>query len=300
MTRAVGTGELARVEATAREAQAIASFTEPDQRRLRLGFDAERRRVLDGALSGYRVVYFATHGLVLGRLSGLVLSKVDRRGRPVDGFLRSWEVDDLGLRAHLVVLSACRTGPGAPPSGGGGHGVVARVPRVRRLPGARQPVGRGRLVDRRAHGAVRRGYLAQGPPRRPRSAKSAMVRGQPEWSVPTIGPASCSRACRAETLRAARPSAGAADHGTGRVELLRVTHPRPSGGNESFRLRPPDARRTRCTNRPIETPRATAVRPRPDAEPEITDLDYDGEDLPASAGPAAGRSGLPAAGDQGH
>ena len=218
VTRAMGTGELARLEATAREAQAIASFTEPDQRRLLLGFDAERRRVLDGALCGYRVVHFATHGLVLGRLSGLVMSQVDRRGRPVDGFLRSWEVYDLGLRADLVVLSACRTGLGHRLPGEG----VMGLSRAFLASGASQVlVSLWDVGDRATAGLMERfyrGYLAQGlPPATALREAQRWVRAQPEWSAPTIGPASCSRACRAETLRAARPSAGVTRHGTGRV-----------------------------------------------------------------------------------
>ena len=74
-----------------------------------------RDLVLSGALSRYRILHFATHGLlhpVLPERSGLVLSTVDEKGRPRDGFLSAPDVASLHLPADLVVLSACRTGLG--------------------------------------------------------------------------------------------------------------------------------------------------------------------------------------------
>jgi CHAT domain-containing protein len=80
-----------------------------------------------GDLSKYRVLHFATHGLLNSRnpeLSGIVLSLVDEKGRPVDGFLRLNEIYNLNLSADLVVLSACQTGLGKEIKGEGLIGLT--------------------------------------------------------------------------------------------------------------------------------------------------------------------------------
>ena len=69
----------------------------------------------DAELGQYRVIHFATHGLLNSQhpeLSGIVLSLVDGQGRPQNGFLRLHEIYNLRLPAELVVLSACQTGLG--------------------------------------------------------------------------------------------------------------------------------------------------------------------------------------------
>ena len=97
------------------EARAIEEFTSESERMIAKGFDASRATATDPALSRYRIIHFATHG-ILDRdnpeLSAIVLSLVDRQGRPQDGYLRLHDIYNLNLPAELVVLSACDTGLG--------------------------------------------------------------------------------------------------------------------------------------------------------------------------------------------
>ena len=84
-------------------------------RKLFLDFDASRQTATDADISRFRFVHFATHAIVDNQhpeLSGIVLSMVDKTGRPQNGFLSSNEIFDLKLPAELIVLSACRTGLG--------------------------------------------------------------------------------------------------------------------------------------------------------------------------------------------
>ncbi len=111
-----------RLEGTRAEAEAVAALIPEDLRLDAFGFDASRATVLDGGLDRYKVLHFATHGLLNNRrpeLSGLVLSLVDEAGNAQDGFLRLHEIYDLDLPAELVVLSACQTGLGAELAGEG-------------------------------------------------------------------------------------------------------------------------------------------------------------------------------------
>ncbi len=119
--------DLARLPFTRREAQAIAGEVPAGRRLLVLDGDARRARVVDGELRDYRILHFATHGLINDRipeLSGLVLSQFDARGRALDGFVGLRDVSDLDLRADLVVLSGCRTALGKEVCGEGLIGLT--------------------------------------------------------------------------------------------------------------------------------------------------------------------------------
>ena len=70
-----------------------------------------------GRLANYRVIHFATHGLVSGDLHGvsepaLLLTPPDTATPEDDGLLTASEVSQTKLDANWVVLSACNTGAG--------------------------------------------------------------------------------------------------------------------------------------------------------------------------------------------
>jgi CHAT domain-containing protein len=90
-------------------------------------FQASRATATSPELGQYRVVHFATHGVLYSEhpeLSGLVLSLVDKQGKPQDGFLRLHDIYNLNLPIDMVVLSACNTGLGKDVRGEGLVGIV--------------------------------------------------------------------------------------------------------------------------------------------------------------------------------
>ena len=96
-------------------------------RKAELDFAASLSNATSEDLSQYRIVHFATHGILNSRhpeLSGIVLSLVDEKGRDQDGFLRAHEIYDLKIPAELVVLSGCRTGLGKEIKGEGLIGLT--------------------------------------------------------------------------------------------------------------------------------------------------------------------------------
>lgn len=110
-----GGGEFRRLRFSRREARAITELAAADDNLTALDFDASRATATGGELRGYRYLHFATHGVLnteYPELSGLVLSLVDERGEPQDGFLRLHDIYNLDLAADLVTLSACDTALG--------------------------------------------------------------------------------------------------------------------------------------------------------------------------------------------
>jgi CHAT domain-containing protein/tetratricopeptide (TPR) repeat protein len=107
-----------RLPNTQQEAKQILALVPPNQREAACSFAANYDTVTQpqkSRLDRYRNVLFATHGFINSsnpQLSGLVLSLVDSKGKPRDGFLRLHDIFNLQLNADLVVLSACQTGLG--------------------------------------------------------------------------------------------------------------------------------------------------------------------------------------------
>jgi CHAT domain-containing protein/ribosome-associated translation inhibitor RaiA len=110
---------LPRLPDTSDELKAIAIALETDPSKvLHLGKAANEKTVKSLDLSGFKILAFATHGLVPGDLNGLrqpalALSAPDVSGAEGDGLLTMEEILALKLDADWVVLSACNTGSGA-------------------------------------------------------------------------------------------------------------------------------------------------------------------------------------------
>ena len=120
--------KLPRLPATGQEARDIVSVAPPGSSMEATGFKANRENATSAQLSRYRVVHFATHGILNEKnpeLSGIVLSLYDEQGRfREEGFLRLSDIYGLSLPVDLVVLSACRTGLGKEVKGEGLIGLT--------------------------------------------------------------------------------------------------------------------------------------------------------------------------------
>jgi CHAT domain-containing protein len=133
-----GVTAFARLRFSRQEADALAALAPGNQTLKATDFAANRSAATSPELGSYRIVHFATHGLLNNinpELSGIVLSLVDEAGRPQDGFLRLHDIYNLRLGADLVVLSACETALGRDIRGEGLVGLTrgfmyAGAPRV--------------------------------------------------------------------------------------------------------------------------------------------------------------------------
>lgn len=133
-----GGSRFARLLFTRREADAIMEVTPAGEGLEALDFDASRTMATSPELSQYRIVHFATHGLLDSQhpeLSGLVFSLIDQKGKPQNGFVTLQDIYNLDLPSDLVVLSACETALGKEIKGEGLVGLTrgfmyAGAPRV--------------------------------------------------------------------------------------------------------------------------------------------------------------------------
>ena len=82
-----------------------------------------------GELARFRVLSFATHGLIAGEVgaenAGLVLTPPERPGAFDDGLLTTAEIAELRLDADFVLLSACNTAAGSARSDEGLSGLAS-------------------------------------------------------------------------------------------------------------------------------------------------------------------------------
>jgi CHAT domain-containing protein/Tfp pilus assembly protein PilF len=105
---------------TADELNAVAANLGAPPADIHLGRDASEATLKRARLSDYRIVYFATHGLVAGDIKGLAEPSLALTIPPQpsdldDGLLTASEVAQLKLDADWVVLSACNTIAGGKP-----------------------------------------------------------------------------------------------------------------------------------------------------------------------------------------
>ncbi len=126
--RSLEDGKFDPLPGTRQEAEAILKLVPEDtQKTSAFGFDANLSTATNPQLSQYRIVHFATHGILnteSPELSGVVLSLVDPKGNSINGFLRLHEIFNLNLPSDLVVISACETGLGKEIKGEGLVGLT--------------------------------------------------------------------------------------------------------------------------------------------------------------------------------
>ena len=106
------------------EVDKIAALFKKNRRDVYTKEKATETTLKRGALMEYKIVHFATHGLIDNRnpaRSSIVLSLRDQASE--DGFLQMREVFGLKLDADLVTLSACQTGLGRFIKGEGIEGI---------------------------------------------------------------------------------------------------------------------------------------------------------------------------------
>nr|MBA3241238.1 CHAT domain-containing protein [Acidobacteriota bacterium] len=123
-----GGGVLVRLVGTREEAQRIGRLAAASGRKADtwLDLDASEANIEERDLRQYRVLHFATHGLLNAerpQFTGVVLSLVGNN-ESSDGFLRTDEIFNLRLSSPLVMLSACETGLGKEMRGEGVIGLT--------------------------------------------------------------------------------------------------------------------------------------------------------------------------------
>lgn len=183
-----GLSSLDRLGASRREALAISTLAGTGNSFVALDFQASRAVAMGAEVASARVVHFASHGLLNSRhpeLSGIVLSLVDERGQPENGFLQTRDIYKLRLSADLVVLSACQTALGKDARGEGLLGLsrgfmYAGAPRI--------VASLWQVPDRATSELMKRfyeGVLGQGlSPAAALRAAQIEIRHEKQWASP--------------------------------------------------------------------------------------------------------------------
>lgn len=151
--------ELPRLRETARELEQIAAALGADRASVITGAGASESAVRTANLADYRVVAFATHGLLPGELRcksepALALTPPATASAADDGLLDASEVAQLKLDADWVLLSACNT---ASPDGRLGGESLSGLARAFFYAGARSVLASHWAVASRATVALTTG-----------------------------------------------------------------------------------------------------------------------------------------------
>jgi CHAT domain-containing protein len=183
----VGLSRLPRLGFSRREADAILATVPAGMGTKLVDFQASRANATKSNLANYRIVHFATHGLLDSthpELSGLVLSLVDQDGKPQNGFLDLQDIYNLNLPADLVVLSACETALGTDIKGEGLVGLT----RGFMYAGATRVIASLWKVDDVATSELMRSFyksMQQGlPPAAALRHAQIEMRAQKRWALP--------------------------------------------------------------------------------------------------------------------
>jgi len=123
---------MARLPETADELQAIAKTLKASDNTVLLREAATERQVKSMNLASYRVLAFATHGLMSGDFKGLaepalVLTPPETPSEIDDGLLTASEIAGLKLNADWVILSACNTAAADGKPGADGFSGLAKA-----------------------------------------------------------------------------------------------------------------------------------------------------------------------------
>ncbi|KAB2848978.1 MAG: CHAT domain-containing protein [Hyphomicrobiaceae bacterium] len=110
---------LAPLPETKDEILAVARKVGAEEKDILLGPAATKASIKSLPLGDYRIVYFATHGLIAGEIEGLgepaLALTMPSSGDADEGLLTASDVAQLKLNADWVVLSACNTAAGNRP-----------------------------------------------------------------------------------------------------------------------------------------------------------------------------------------
>ena len=183
----VSANGLMRLTHASEEANAIAAVV-PWNTWIATGFEANRDKVLSNKLAGYKILHFATHGIinpVHPELSGLLFSMTRPDGSPQNGYLQLHDIYNMKLSADLTVLSACDTALGQDVKAEGLIGLT----RGFMYAGSRSVVASLWKVDDRATSVLMKHFyqkmLKDGlPPAAALRSAKEVVRKEPEWRAP--------------------------------------------------------------------------------------------------------------------